>query len=169
MGTLEQQFLLPAKGHWRISSSTYINLFIMASPLQSAPKDLFWLLEASFWKWGRESGAHNLGKKWEDETQILALGNWLRAAAAAAAKSLQSCPTLCDPIDGSPPGSPIPGILQARVLEWGAIAFSSSGLTSSKRASLAWHLILGPSDLTRGDRKQKFLAVVPIWLTCGLP
>ena len=44
------------------------------------------------------------------------------AAAAAAAKSLQSCPTLCDPIDGSPPGSPVPGILQARVLEWGAIA-----------------------------------------------
>ena len=46
-------------------------------------------------------------------------------AAAAAAKSLQSCPTLCDPIDGSPPGSPVPGILQARVLEWVAIAFSS--------------------------------------------
>ena len=43
---------------------------------------------------------------------------------AAAAKSLQSCPTLCDPIDGSPPGSPVPGILQARTLEWGAIAFS---------------------------------------------
>ena len=40
------------------------------------------------------------------------------AAAAAAAKLLQSCPTLCDPIDGSPPGSPIPGILQARTLEW---------------------------------------------------
>ena len=48
----------------------------------------------------------------------------LPAAAAAAAKSLQSCPTLCDPIDGSPPGSPVPGILQARTLEWGAIAFS---------------------------------------------
>ena len=45
-------------------------------------------------------------------------------AAAAAAKSLQSCPTLCDPIDGSPPGSAVPGILQARVLEWGAIATS---------------------------------------------
>ena len=44
-------------------------------------------------------------------------------SAAAAAKSLQSCPTLCDPIDSSPPGSPIPGILQARVLEWGAICF----------------------------------------------
>ena len=46
------------------------------------------------------------------------------AAAAAAAKSLQSCPTLCDPTDGSPPGSPVPKILQARILEWGAIAFS---------------------------------------------
>ena len=44
--------------------------------------------------------------------------------AAAAAKSLQSCPTLCDPIDGSPPGSAVPGILQARTLEWVDIAFS---------------------------------------------
>ena len=48
------------------------------------------------------------------------------AAAAAAAKSLQSCPTLCDPIDGSPPGSAIPGILQARTLEWVAISFSNA-------------------------------------------
>ena len=46
--------------------------------------------------------------------------------AAAAAKLLQSCPTLCDPIDGSPPGSPVPGILQARTLEWVAIAFSNA-------------------------------------------
>ena len=46
--------------------------------------------------------------------------------AAAAAESLQSCPTLCDPIDGSPPGSPIPGILQARTLEWVAISFSNA-------------------------------------------
>ena len=44
------------------------------------------------------------------------------AAAAAAAKSLQSCPTLCDPIDSSPPGSPIPGILQVRIVEWVAIS-----------------------------------------------
>ena len=47
------------------------------------------------------------------------------AAAAAAAKSLQSGPTLCDPIDGSPPGSPVPGILQARTLKWVAISFSN--------------------------------------------
>ena len=46
---------------------------------------------------------------------------------AAAAKSLQSCLTLCDPIDGSPPGSPVPGILQARTLEWAAISFSNVG------------------------------------------
>ena len=45
---------------------------------------------------------------------------------AATAKSLQSCPTLCDPIDGSPPGSPVPGILQARTLEWVAISFSNA-------------------------------------------
>ena len=46
---------------------------------------------------------------------------------AAAAKSLQSCPTLCDPIEGSPPGSPVPGILQARTLEWVAVSFSNAG------------------------------------------
>ena len=46
--------------------------------------------------------------------------------AAAAAKSLQLCPTLCDPVDGSPPGSPVPGILQARTLEWVAISFSNA-------------------------------------------
>ena len=48
------------------------------------------------------------------------------AAAAAAAKSFQSCLTLCEPIDGSPPGSPVPGILQARILEWVAISLSSA-------------------------------------------
>ena len=47
-------------------------------------------------------------------------------AAAAAAKTLQSCPTLCDPIDGSPPGSPVPGNLQAKTLEWVAISFSNA-------------------------------------------
>ena len=54
------------------------------------------------------------------------LSLYIVAAAAAAAKSLQSCPTLCDPIDGSPPGSPIPGILQTRILEVVAISFSNA-------------------------------------------
>ena len=48
------------------------------------------------------------------------------SATTATAKALQSCPTLCDPIDGSPPGSPVPGILQARTLEWVAISFSNA-------------------------------------------
>ena len=54
--------------------------------------------------------------------------HFMEIMVAAAAKSLQSCPTLRDPIDGSPPGSPVPGILQARTLEWVAISFSKSWL-----------------------------------------
>ena len=54
------------------------------------------------------------------------LKRWETYFAAAAAKSLQSCPTLCDPIDGNLPGSPVPGILQARTLEWVAISFSNA-------------------------------------------
>ena len=62
---------------------------------------------------------------------------WTIKKAAAAAKSLQSCPTLCDPIDGSPPGSPIPGILQERTLEWVAISFSSAWKWKVKVKSLS--------------------------------
>ena len=63
--------------------------------------------------------------------------------AAAAAKSLHSCPTLCDPIDGSPPGSPVPGILQARTLEWVAISFSNAWKWKVKVKSLSgvWLLV----------------------------
>ena len=72
------------------------------------------------------------------QTRIPCPGRWIlnqwttrevpaaAAAAAAAAKSLQSCPTLCDPIDGSPLGSSVPGILQPRILEWVAISFSNA-------------------------------------------
>ena len=60
-----------------------------------------------------------------------------RMYAAAAAKSLQSCPNLCDPMDGSPPGSPIPGILQARTLEWVAISFSNAWKWKVKGKSLS--------------------------------
>ena len=60
------------------------------------------------------------------ETSLCVQAVFHAVAAAAAAKSLQSCPTLCDLIAGSPPGSPIPGILQARILEWVAISFSNA-------------------------------------------
>ena len=62
---------------------------------------------------------------------------YIAPAAAAAAKSLQSCPTLCDTIDSSPPGSPVPGILQARTLEWVAISFSNAWKWKMKVKSLS--------------------------------
>ena len=67
-------------------------------------------------------------------------------AAAAAAKSLQSCLTLCDPIDGSPPGSPIPGILQAKTLEWVAISFSNAWKWKVKGKSLSHVRLNDPMD-----------------------
>ena len=70
---------------------------------------------------------NNLGFKWTEAlNRHFSKEERQMANAAAAAKSLQSCLTLWDPIDGSPPGSPIPGILQARTLEWVAISFSSA-------------------------------------------
>ena len=70
-------------------------------------------------------------ERWDQEAGLVSLGlshlrNYNKFAAATAAKSLQSCPTLCDPIDGNPPGSSVPGILQARTLEWVAISFSNA-------------------------------------------
>ena len=67
-------------------------------------------------------------------------------AASAAAKSLQSCPTQCDPIDGSQPGSAIPAILQARTLEWVAISFSNAGKWKVKVKSLSQVWLSDPMD-----------------------
>ena len=75
----------------------------------------------------------NCGGQIALQLPVLIIGRYVKAkvytnpsAAAAAAESLQSCPTLCDPIDGRPPGSTVPGILQARILEWVAISFSNA-------------------------------------------
>ena len=68
------------------------------------------------------------------------------AAAAAAAKTLQSCPTLCDSIDSTPPSSPVPGILQARTLEWVAISFSSAWKWKVKVKSLSHVQLSDPMD-----------------------
>ena len=88
-------------------------------------------------------------------------GKPITHAAAAAVKSLQSCPTLCDPTDVSPPGSPVPGILQARTLEWVAISFSNAWKWKVKVKSLSrWHIQLSPRpvglplvELTKQDIK----------------
>ena len=66
--------------------------------------------------------------------------------AAAAAKLLRSCPTLCDPIDGSPPGSPVPGILQARTLEWVAISFSKHEVESESEVTQSCLTLSDPMD-----------------------
>ena len=66
--------------------------------------------------------------------------------AAAAAKSPQSCPTLCDPIDGSPPGSPVPGILQARTLEWVAISFPMHEVKSESEVTQSCPTLSDPMD-----------------------
>ena len=98
----------------------------------------------------------------------LALWRYAAAAAAAAAKSLQSCPTLCDPIDGSPPGSPISGILQARTLEWVAISFSNvwKWKVTVKSLSRVW-LFATPwteayqAPLFMGFSRQEYWSEVP--------
>ena len=69
----------------------------------------------------------------------------------AAAKSLQSCPTLCDPIDGSPPGSPIPGILRERTLEWGAISFSNAWKWKVKEVAQLCPTLCNPTDCSLPD------------------
>ena len=90
------------------------------------------------------------------------------AAAAAAAKSLQSCLTLCNPIDGSPPGSPVPGILQARTLEWVAISFSNAWKWKVKAKSVSpVRLFATPwttayqAPLSMGFSRQEYWSGVP--------
>ena len=92
-----------------------------------------------------------------------------RIAAAAAAKSLQSCLTLCDPIDGSPPGSSVPGILQARTLEWVAISFPNAWKWKMKGKSLSrvWLFVtLGTAayhaPLSTGFPRQEYWSGLPL-------
>ena len=102
----------------------------------------------------------------------LGISNFLEeisAAAAAAAKSLQSCPTLCDPIDGSPPGSPISGILQARILEWVAISFSHAWKWKVKVKSLSRVWLLATPWMagyqappSMGFSRQEYWSGVPL-------
>ena len=81
---------------------------------------------------------HGVAKSWTRLSTFHFHWGWgCNCTAAAAAESLQSCPTLCNPINGSPPGSPIPGTLQARTLEWVAISFSNSWKWKLKVKSLS--------------------------------
>ena len=91
------------------------------------------------------------------------------SAAAAAAKSIQSCPTLCDPIDSGPPGSPVPGILQARTLEWVAISFSNAWKWKVKVKSFSRVQLLATpptaahqAPLSMGFSRQEYWSGVPL-------
>ena len=97
------------------------------------------------------------------------VGHHWATAAAAAAKSLQSCLTLCDPIDGSPPGSPIPGILQARTLEWVATSFSNAWKWKVKGKSLSHVWLLATpwtaahqAPPSMGFSRQEYWSGVPL-------
>ena len=94
---------------------------------------------------------------------------WSTEYAAAAAKSLQSCPPLCDPIGGSPPGSPVPGILQARTLEWVAISFSNAWKWKGKVKLLSCVLLLATpwtaayqAPPSMGFSRQEYWSGVPL-------
>ena len=119
-------------------------------------------------------GLHSMGvtKDWSKRTK------W--AYAAAAAKSLQSCLTLCNPIDGSPPGSSVPGILQARILEWVAISFSSAWKWKVEVKSLRHSQLLATpwtgayqAPPSMGFSRQEYWSGVPlpspvsIWAYCN--
>ena len=90
------------------------------------------------------------------------------ATAASAAKSLQSCPTLCDPRDGSPPGSPVPGILQARTLEWVAISFQCMKVESESEVAQSCPTLATPwtaayqAPASIGFPRQEYWSGVPL-------
>ena len=97
------------------------------------------------------------------------IAGWGPKLYTAAAKSLQSCPTLCDPIDGSPPGSPVPGVLQARTLEWVAISFSNAWKWKVKVKSLSrLRLLATPwtaayqAPPSMGFSRQEYWSGVPL-------
>ena len=92
---------------------------------------------------------------------------WISSAAAAAAKSLQSCPTLCDPIDGSPPGSRVPGILQARILEWVAVSSSNVWKWKVKVKSLSRVRLLA-TPWTAAYQNQLYVYIYP-WTSLWPP
>ena len=92
------------------------------------------LMTCWIFTWWRAERWSRFSHDFQGANGIMILCN---ATATATAKSLQSCPTLCDPIDSSPPGSPVPGILQARTLEWVAISFSNAWKWNVKVKSLS--------------------------------
>ena len=129
-------------GKWKVKMNSLSQVQLFTIPWTSLPG----------------SSVHRISQARVLEWVAIAFSD-LVTAAAAAAKSLQSCLTLCNPIDGSPPGSPVPGILQARTLEWAAISFSNAWKWKVKVKSLNCVWLLRPHGLqpTRLLRPWDFL------------
>ena len=117
---------------------------------------------------------HNFGQHWPSSKTWLNCGGWIPFIKLFflnrdAAKSIQSCPTLCDPIDGSPPGSPVPGILQARTPEWVATSFSNAWRWKEKVKSLSRVQLLATpwtaayqAPPSMGFSRQEYWSGVPL-------
>ena len=116
-----------------------------------------------FTSWATREALGRIKRLWNRKKQLLGV----QSAAATAAKSLQSCLTLCNPIDGSPSGSPVPGILQARTLEWVAISFSNALKWKMKLLSLV-RLFTTPwitayqAPLSMGFSRQEYWSGLPL-------
>ena len=131
-------------------------------------------------KWAKDVNTHFSKKNIETANKHMERSStpWVTAAAAAA-KSPQSCLTLCDPIDGSPPGSSVPGVLQARTLEWVAISFSNAWKWNVKVKSLSRVRLLATpctaayqAPPSMGFSRQEFRSGVPLpslWNYLWLP
>ena len=125
----------------------------------------WWEEPGGLWSMGSWRVGHDLATK-QQQRQLLPPAWYITTTATA--ESLQSCPTLCDPIDGSPPGSPVPGVLQARTLEWVAISFSNVWKWKVKVKSLSriW-LLATPWTATyqappsTGFSRQEYCSGVP--------
>ena len=136
---------------WAIKKMVQVNLFTNRNRLTDLESEL--LVSR-----GEDRGKDRM-RSWD----------WHIHTAAATAKSLQSCPTLCDPIDGSPPGSSVPGILQARTLEWVAISFSNAWKWKVKVKSLShvWLLVTPwtaayQAPLSMGFSRQEYWSGLPL-------
>ena len=156
--------------HWKVLISTFCSYFLFV------PSVLCFLFHAFSWINQAHSGVPFClfyllfsYTSWQIVNLVPVQGVIVWSLAAAAAKSLQLCPTLCNPIDGSPPGSPVPGILQARTLEWVAISFSNAWKWKVQMKSLS-HVRLFATPWTAahqappsmGFSRQEYWSGVPL-------
>ena len=134
------------------------------TPILCPPDAKSWLI------WKDPDAGKDWGQQEKGTTENEMVGWYHRLSGyAAAAKLLQSCLTMCDPIDRSPPGSPVPGILQARTLEWVAISFSNAGKWRVKGKSLSRVRLLATpwtaayqAPLSMGFSRQEYWSGVPL-------